>query len=345
MVPSRPKLQDVADLAGVSIGTASQALNNKASVLPETRERVLQAAQELGYELPARTTTPEHAISTLGVLVKIHPGQNIPIDPFYGAVLSGAEQECKRRNISLMYASMPVDELSNVIEWPPLVNDQQVDGWLILGAFLQDAVLELEQRLRQPIILVDAYAPDSNYDIIVTDNVTGAYNAVTYLIDRGHRNIGLIGSTPDGSPSVRERRQGYLKALAEHGIEQAFIEDSPLHGPDVYTAAQTLFNRAPEITAIFACNDDVAIAVMRAGHDLGLRVPDDFSLVGFDDLTLASEVIPPLTSVFVDQMLMGALGVRQLLDRSEHPDRVPFTITLGTRLIERQSVRTLTNSS
>jgi LacI family transcriptional regulator len=223
IVSTRPKLQDVADLANVSIGTASQALNNKSSVLPKTRERVLQAARELGYELPIRTSSTGESISILGVLVKTHTHQDIPIDSFYGAILSGAEQECKRHGISLMYASLPVDELSNAIDWPPLTNDQQVNGWLIMGAFVSKTVVELEQRLQKPVVLVDAYAPDSDYDVIVTDNLTGAYNAVAHLINNGHRCIGLIGSSPNGYPSIRERRQGYLNALADHGITKTYI--------------------------------------------------------------------------------------------------------------------------
>lgn len=338
---TRPKLQDVADLANVSIGTASQALNNKSSVLPQTRDRVLQAARELGYELPVRASSTEKRISTLGVLVKTHRNQDVPIDSFYGAVLSGAEQECKRQGISLMYASLPVDELSNAIDWPPLTNDQQVNGWLIMGAFVPETVWELEQRLQKPVVLVDAYAPDSDYDVIVTDNLTGAYNAVTHLIHHGHRCIGLIGSTPDGYPSVRERRQGYLDALAAYGIETTYIEDSALHSANAYAATQRLLQRAPEITSIFACNDDVAIAAIHAAYELGLRTPDDLSIVGFDDLDHSAEIIPPLTTIAVDKMLMGAWGVRQLLDRSENPTRVPLKIVLGTQLVERQSVKTI----
>ncbi len=343
-MPTRPKLQDVADLANVSIGTASQALNNKSSVLPETRDRVLQAARELGYALPIRTTTSEKNVSTFGVLVKIQDAQDVPIEPFYAAILSGAEQECKRHNISLMYSSLPVDELSNVVDWPPLVNDQQVDGWLIMGALLPKTVLELEHQLQGPIVLIDAYTPDSEYDMIVADNVTGAYEAVTHLINRGHQRIGLIGSTPDGHPSIRERRQGYLNALADHGIKKTYIEDSSLHQHCAYEAAYRLLKRAPEITGVFASTDDMAVAVMHAAHDLDLHIPDDLSIVGFYDLDLASRIIPPLTTIFVDKMLMGAMGVRQLLDRSENPDRVPFTIMLGTQLIERHSVRTISDS-
>lgn len=337
---SRPKLQDVADLAGVSIGTASQALNNKASVSPETRGRVFQAAKQLSYELPSRPISqPNTNISTVGVLVKTHARQGVSIGPFYSVILSGAEQECKRHNVKLMYSSLPVDELSNAIEWPPLVNDQQPDGWLILGGFLPDAVMEMKYRLTPPVVLVDAYAYDSSYDAIVTDNFNGAYAAVTYLIRQGHQNIGLIGSMPESYPSICERREGYFRALADHGIQRAYTEDSPLYSDAVFEATQALLKRAPEITAIFACNDDAAMAAMRAAHSMGRDIPDDISVMGFDDTGPASEIIPPLTTVYVDKILMGELGIRQLLDRKQNPDRMSSTIILSTRLVERKSVQ------
>lgn len=338
-MPSRPRLKDVADLAGVSIGTASQALNNKASVSFETRGRVFQAARQLSYELPSRSLQPATNVSTVGVLVKMQAGQRVSIDPFYSVILSGAEQECKRHHLKLMYSGLPVDELSNAIEWPPLVNDQRPDGWLILGSFLPDAVMEMKHHLTPPVVLVDAYSYDSSYDAIVNDNVNGAYAAVTYLIRQGHQNIGLIGSMPTSYPSIRERREGYFRALADHGIRQPYAEDSSLHSEAVFEATRVLLQRAPEITAIFACNDDAAMAVMRAAHSMDYDIPDHLSVIGFDDTDPASEIIPPLTTVHVDKMLMGELGIRQLLDRIQNPDRMSYTIVLGTRLVERKSVQ------
>ncbi len=336
---SRPKLQDVADLAGVSLGTASQALNNKASVSPETRELVFRAANQLGYELPFRSVIPsDKEISTVGVLVKTHVGQNVLIDPFYSAVLRGAEQECKRHKLNLSYSSLPADDRSNVVEWPHLINDQQPNGWLILGVLASETVLELEQRLTPPVVLVDTYAHDLPYDVVVTDYLTGAYDAVIYLVNQGHQHIGLIGSSSDGHPGVQQRREGYLRALADCDIEHIYLEDSSVQSDAVFSATQRLLKRAPEITAIFAYNDDVAMAVMRAADDLGRRIPDDLSVMGFGDTDPASELIPPLTTMFVDKMLMGGLGVRQLLDRKQNPGRVPVTTVLGTRLVERKSV-------
>src|SRR5690606_33374821 len=120
---------------------------------------------------------------------------------------------------------------------------------------------------------------------VLIDNLDGARTAVRHLIANGHRHIGLVGSQPDSYPSILERRQGYLDALAEHGL-QPFIEDSVLSRQDAYDATRRLVARAPEITAIFACNDEVALGVLNALQDDGLRVPDDVSLIGFDNIDL-----------------------------------------------------------
>jgi len=193
----------------------------------------------------------------------------------------------------------------------------------------------------KPVVLVDAYAPAQELDSVVSDNLHGAYNAVSYLVKQGHRKIGLLGSQPDGYPSIRERRKGYMRALKHHHIHESFIEDSPLIREAVYDAALRLLRRCPEITAIFACNDNVAVGVIHAAHDLGRDVPGDLSLVGFDDIDLASEIKPALTTVYVDKLLLGSTAVRLLRDRSEDPYRTCITATLATRLVIRDSVRPL----
>ncbi|MBI5928004.1 MAG: LacI family DNA-binding transcriptional regulator [Chloroflexi bacterium] len=334
---SRPKLTEVAELAGVSIGTASQALNNKIGVAPETRQRVLEAAQKLGY-LQYSPSRFNPNISTVGVLMK-HPKDDPDIvNPFYSYVLAGAERECQRHNLSLMYASIEVDEFSRALSWPPMLSEQQVDGLLIVGAFLEPTISQISEQAGLPIVLVDGYAYNNDCDRVVTDNVNGAFAAVNYLIDQGHRHIGLIGSDANAYPSIRERRKGYTRALKTHEISKQYIEDSILERESAYAATVRLLERAPQITAIFACNDDTAIACMKAAREMGRRLPDDLSVIGFDDIDLAQEIVPTLTTIHVDKLLMGAMGVRHLVDRVRDPERASLTTSLGTQLIIRESV-------
>lgn len=338
-MPGRPKLQDVAALAGVSIGTASHVLNNKATVSAETRARVQQAAEQLGYHLPTRAaSSPNSELSTVGVLIKRHSNQGDPIDTFYSSLLNGVEQACQRHHLSLMYASLEVDDESRPQKWPPLWHGQKADGWLLLGVLLDKAPPISRDDLLPTIVLVDAYARQPIYDMVGIDNIYGAYAAVNHLIEQGHRHIGLIGSWTNGYPGILHRRQAYLQALADHGIAQAYIEDGMLHNSHGYRTTQKLLERAPQVTAIFGCNDDTAIGVMRAALEMGRQVPGDLSVIGFDNLSIAEESTPPLTTINVDKMLMGEMAVQQLINRSRHPEWTPVTILVRTDLVLRQSV-------
>jgi LacI family transcriptional regulator len=344
MIKPQPTIRDIARETGLSLGTVSQALRNKPGVAPETRAQVIETADKLGYRSKTRVveqdTTP---LTTVGMLVKQDSDLPYAINPFYSHVMAGVERECRRQGIGLMFASVEVDEHNRVIKWPLILFDKRVDGLIVVGTFLEDAITQIGSRAGDVIVLVDAYAPGRHFDSIVTDNVNGALAAVHYLIENGHTRIGLVGSAPDSYPSIRERRKGYTRALKQYGIDTSYIEDGPLSREGGYTMTKRLLRRAPEITAIFACNDNVAIGAMNAAQDLGRRIPDDLSIVGFDDIDLSQEITPPLTTVHVDKMLMGVIGVRQLRDRVENSERTSLTTVLSTQLIVRKSVRSLTS--
>jgi LacI family transcriptional regulator len=338
---SSPTLRDIARVSGFSLGTVSQALNHKPGVADTTRARVFEVAKSLGYEMqPPHTMHSPHTLTTIGLLIKQDDQQPVPVNPFYSHVLGGVERECQRHGLSLMFASVEVDRRNRVLNWPLLLLDGRVDGLIIVGAFFEDTLAQIDQHA-QVVVLVDAYAPKLPIDSIVSDNLNGAISAVEYLIACGHTRIGLIGSAPDAYPSVRERRKGYTRALENAGISTAYIEDSMLTHDEGYAATLRLLRRSPEITAIFASNDEVALGVMDAAHELRRALPHDLSIVGFDNIDVAKNVKPGLTTVHVDKALMGTLGVRQLFDRFEDPARARLTITVGTELIVRESVRQL----
>ncbi len=346
MAKSSPSLRDVAGAAGVSLGTASRALNNKSNVMPATRAQVLKAAADLGYQLQIRLpTTVASKINTIGVVVKRDPGELPRLDPFYYSVLCGIEDECQRLGLNLMYASLPVNEYSHANVWTSLLDNADVDGLLIVGVVLTDPTITSRIPQHIPVVVVDGFAADLKCDTVVTHNVQGAYDAVTYLIQLGHRCIGLLGSTTQEfeHPAISERRLGYLKALSMHGITETYIEDSRLQGDCAYAAALRLLERSPEITAIFCCNDDIAQSVVRAIHESGQRVPDDISIIGFDDTAVAQSNEPPITTMRVEQELMGGLAVRQLYERAVNLDRPSITTMLSTSLVVRETVKPYTS--
>jgi DNA-binding LacI/PurR family transcriptional regulator len=237
-----------------------------------------------------------------------------------------------------MYANIEVDLSNRPVFWPAMISEQRVDGLILMGTFIEDTIGMIRQQADAPIVLIDSYAPNFPFDSIVIDNIQGSYNAVNCLIDYGHHHIGLIGTNPQSPPGVFERRTGYQRALAAHGIQETYIEDSMLDRQNAFEATRHLLNCHPQITAIFSVNDDTAIGVINAAHDMGLAVPEELSVIGFDNIDLAKEVKPYLTTIHVHKTWMGALGVRFLAERAMNPDQPRLTVTVSTDLIIRETI-------
>jgi LacI family transcriptional regulator len=316
-------------------------LNNRPNVLPETRAKVLDAANTLGYTVRGIKSLNGHTsveLSVIGMLTKKDTGMPIEINPFFSHVQYGVESECRAHNISLMYANVEVDDSNHPVQWPRMVTDRHVDGLILVGANIEELVGGIVRKLDKPIVLIDSYAPQYAFDSVLIDNAGGVESAVNHLMDQGHRDIGLVGWNPASPPDIHERRDGYLRALRARGVERTYIEVCRMTRNDGYAAAHRLLGRAPEVTAIIAANDDTAIGVLNAARDRRLLVPRDLSLVGFDDIDLASEIQPALTTVHVYKAWLGRLGVQHLLRRAQHADLPKITTIVVTRLIERESV-------
>jgi LacI family transcriptional regulator len=336
---SSATLRDVAELAGVSLGTTSQALNNRLNVAPGTRARVLDAALALGY--PVKENPPDSSggkIKVIGLLTKHNLGLPIEINPFYSYIQAGVEGECRQRQISLMYAAVEVDPSNHPVVWPAMINEQHVDGLILAGTFIEQTADLFQRRIDVPIVLVDSYAPSLPFDGVVIDNTPAARTAVEYLIKQGHTKIGLIGWNDKSPPSICERKLGYCQVLLKHGIEQELIEPSSLNQESGSEALQRLLGYHPEVTAVFACNDAAALGVLGGAREMGLVVPRDLSVVGFDDIAMASQIIPSLTTVHVHKTWMGVLAVRRLLERAQDSGQPKVTMTLSTELVVRESV-------
>jgi LacI family transcriptional regulator len=262
-------------------------------------------------------------------------------NPFYAHVIAGIEAACRRQQINLLFATVPVDEDNHPEELPRMLLEGELNGLLLIGAFVDATITRLLDRHKTSTVLVDAYAVDNHYDSVVSDNFRGAYDAVCYLIERGHRQIGLVGSLPNAYPSIAGRRRGYLQALHDNAITRQYFADCHILSHEAAEAAEALLQRSPEITALFCCNDQVAIAAMQAAQALGRNVPDDLSIIGFDNIDLAEHLTPALTTMHIDKVGMGRLAVQLLLDRAEFPARNCVSTALRPTLVERASVRSL----
>lgn len=332
-------ITDIAQESGVSPATVSLVLRNRPGVSDETRARVIEIAEKIGYQVkPILAGSRNGRLQTIGMIVKTEPNLPARANPFYSHVIIGVEDACRNNGIDLLLSTMPVDNKNRPLGVPQMLTRGVADALLMVGTFVDETILSAVGRKTSPIVLVDAYAKTDVFDAIVSDNFQAAWQAVDYLIHRGHRHIGLIGSEPEAYPSLKQRRGGYLRALREHGISEVYCADFNIMVESGYEATKELLTRHPQITGLFAVNDKVALAAMNAVQDSGRQVPEDISLIGYDDVDLAGNAKPPLTTMHVDTVAMGRAAVQLIMNRLEHPESARMTLTIHPTLIERESV-------
>jgi LacI family transcriptional regulator len=213
-----------------------------------------------------------------------------------------------------------------------------VDGLLLLS--IDDpAQIEAIRGLNAPLVMINVDQRELPLDTVLPDNRLGGLLAVRHLIAHGHRRI--LHVTASQRRTIRRRMEAYQAALAEAGIpfDPGLVIDVPINAESAYEAMRRrLAEGAPDFTAAFCANDLAAMGLMRAAQEGGLRIPQDLSVVGFDDIATAAFLSPPLTTVRIETAELATLAVRRLLDRAAAPNLTPVRVSLACRLIERQSV-------
>jgi DNA-binding LacI/PurR family transcriptional regulator len=325
----RATLSDIAERAGVSLAAASLALRGKPGVGDETRRRIVEIAEELSY----RARPAGSRAGGIGLLVKSRPDDVVATNRFYGPVIAGVTAACAAAGFDVRLDALPVDEHFNPIGRPRLVDSGEVDGVLVLGAYLSAPAARILGRL--PIVLVDGYGADPSTVVnVVSDNVGGAAAATARLVGLGHRRIALVGTSSDAFPSIVERRYGYGRAMAAARLEPRYIDGHHDHPDPCVQEAIASLGRRGGPTAFVAANDDVAIEILTQVRD---RVPRELSLVGFDGIEAAKKIRPRLDTVSVDKLAMGGLAVSLLRHRIAHPEEPAFTAVQRTALVVRET--------
>jgi LacI family transcriptional regulator, galactose operon repressor len=325
-------VKDVAREAGVSVATVSRVFNDKGPVREETRERVLAAATELLYvpHLGARSLITSRT-NTIGVLLPDLHGE------FFSELIRGIDLTARGHGFHVLLSSSHSDrdEVTAVVR----ALNGRVDGLLLMSPE-QDPVAMLGPLPGAvPVVLLNSPAVDSGLDVLGVDNFGGARELTRYLLAQGHRRIALIAG-PEHNHDASERRRGWAAALADAGRPPApeLVLAGDFSEASGFTAGQRLAALAPRPTAVFAANDAMAVGCLAALRAAGLRVPEDVSLAGFDDIPIARYLSPPLTSVRVEIAELGAGALERLVAilRGEGP--APGRIELmPTRIVERAS--------
>lgn len=328
-----PTIEDVARYTGVSIRTVSRVINSRPDVAQATRERVLQAIEELNYRPNSLAQSMvTGSTKTIGVVL---PDIS---NPFFGRAIRGCEDVLAEAGYSIFLCNTDED-IQKERRYLTLLADRQVDGVILWGSRASCETLEALLGPELPTVTVDCEAFCGNVVRLDVQNIQGAQAVTTHLISLGHRKVGHLAG-PVQRLTARRRLFGYQQALEQAGLEflpSAVIEAAPsvYHG---YTAALQLLQQADRLTAIFAYNDLMAIGAMLACQQLGLNVPKDVAVAGFDDIVTASLVSPALTTVRINQYRLGALSGQLLLGRMETPARnAPASVDYPTELIIRNS--------
>jgi LacI family transcriptional regulator, xylobiose transport system transcriptional regulator len=328
----RATLADVASAAGVSIPTASKVLNGKSHVATETRLKVLEAARASGYE-----TSRALAGSRAGLVDLLIEGIG---SPWAIELIDGAEYAAARRGFSLALTSCTRPEF-DLHSWVRQVRERRTDGIVLALARAagREEIDALRDLLRVPVVLLDPVGGrDPRIPTVGATNWAGGVAATTHLLELGHTRIGFIGGPADTQCS-RDRHEGYLAAHRQLGVEP---DPELVRFGDFLTSGGRKFGAellglADPPTAIFAGSDLQAAGVYQAATERGLRIPEDLSVVGFDDVSLCQTLSPPLTTIRQPLREMAQEAVRLVADELSHPSTTGTRLELATTLILRDS--------
>ncbi|MCV2360843.1 LacI family transcriptional regulator [Paucibacter sp. TC2R-5] len=331
-------IKDVAILAGVSFTTVSHVLNDTRPVSADARRRVLAAVDEIGY-LPSAVARSLRKSETKIIGVLVPNVQN----PFFAELVCGVEECCRLAGYSVFLCNSDNDPKRQQ-QYMRTLLEKRVDGLLLSSAGDDEALARIFKLASVPSVTVDRLVAGARADRVSVDNSQGASNAVKHLIDLGHRRIACI-SGPAEFEVARERVEGWRHALREAGIEvdEALVTASDFSSPGGYEAARRILRAQADrassnpVTAIFASNDMMAIGALRAATELGLKLPQQLSIVGFDDIELSRYVFPALTTVGCGVRRLGAEAGRVLIARIENPAAAIKDVLLTPRLVLRES--------
>lgn len=304
----KPTIKDVAKLAGVSISTVSRVMNAPDTVVESKKAKVLEAIEELKYQ--------PNALARGLIYKKTHTlGVVIPDirNPYYAELIRGMEDASKKKGYSLIICNTDRDR-NRLFSYLNTFYEKQVDGLLYTSDPIFPDYYKQLKSLRLPVVLVSTHSMEYDLPSVKINDEQAAYDAVKLLIDSGHRKIAMISFDLTDSIAGLPRYQGFVRALREHGIDESKDNVVFVNGTvfDPLTAADKLIESCPDVTAVFTASDEWAIGLLSQLHGKGIRVPDDLSVVGFDNIRMSTMSIPKLTTVAQPMYRIGYRAVEKL---------------------------------
>lgn len=325
-------IKDVAALAGISYTTVSHVVNNSRPVSAHVRRKVESAIAELNYVPSAvARSLKAQSTATIGLLV---PNS---VNPYFAELARGIEDCCERNGYCVILCNSD-DDPQKQRNYLRVLLEKRVDGLVVASVGGDAALIDLLAAVRTPMVIVDRGLHEVSADLVCIDHEQGGYLATQHLLDLGHHDIACI-SGPQHTHVAQLRMDGYRRALGERGLRPAAnrVMHSDFTSPGGYLAAVQLLAAEPP-SAIFAANDMIGLGVLRAAAEQGIRVPDELSVIGFDDIELSRYVYPALTTVGQRIGELGEIAAERLLARiAGSPGAAPTRHVIAPQIVVRES--------
>ena len=344
MVFLKVTMKDIAKAHGISVNAVSLALNNRPGVSDDTRMKILRTADEMGYLETKEKFVKTFARTNICVMMQKRYSKDMD---FYGRVLYAVVEEAKKSGYDTLIEFFD----DKAFQVPKIIKERRVAGVIVIGKIHDDNVGQI-RNYHAPIVLVDHASLTQNIDSIITDNKLGGYVITRYLIEKGFREIGFYGELKY-SLSIKERYWGYREAIDDlFGDELAYSFEDYIQRYSILSgmeeAVLTNDNKKIEMLVqenlplpeVFVCsNDKAAISLIMALQVLGYKVPEDISIVGFDNIDMCESIYPKLTTVNVNKERMGKRAVQRLIYKMSHRNSLTENSVISVELVERDSVR------
>ncbi|AFZ66891.1 LacI family DNA-binding transcriptional regulator [Deinococcus peraridilitoris] len=328
-------MKEVAARAGVSYQTVSNVLNDHPLVRPATRERVLQAIRELDYQPNFAAKALRAARSmTLTCAFFEHPTEELG-DPYRSLIQAAVAHEADKRGYSTLISFVFREQPTTHQQLRRLFQQKRSDGAIIVGPSIDPEFAAGTRHWRMPTVLLDYSGPETAFSTVTADYAGGVHQLVDHLVAQGRRRLALI-IAPDQGTTAAERHRGFHEALARHKLPGR-VHPGEWSFAAGERAFQQLWAHKPRPDAILAGNDRMAAGCLAAARTLGVRVPKEVAITGFDDFEFARYTAPTLTTIHVPYAEMAAHAVRTLTELIDQPERQPVTHCLPVTLAGRQS--------
>ncbi|MBN1607352.1 MAG: LacI family DNA-binding transcriptional regulator [Polyangiaceae bacterium] len=312
---NKPTIKDVAKKAGVSIATVSFVLNRRhgQAISEAVAKRVLRAAEQLHYH-PNASAAGLARKRTHNVALVFYREPNMISNAFYSAVIQGAVDAAMQAEYNLFFSYVN-ERYRGHADLPKVIRESNTEGVLFIREVHPGMIADI-QALGLPVVTIDQYPPVKAVDTLEIDNRTGGLLAARHLLELGHTNIAMFGAARQ-RPSIAERAAGFLGELKSIRPRARWIDCRDYSFDAGYQKARELLGRKRRPTALFCANDELAASVLRAAYELDVRVPEELSVVGFDNIEMSRFVHPALTTVRVSKSDLGARAMRRLLELAE----------------------------